>query len=270
MFAFPSVKKLPFLLAVPFLFVNGFFVAKMTAYPELARWANRPELAIVSAVFVLIFAWPSFAATLRWLGVRQGMLLLVALGIFALAIESFAVTTGAPYGRFSYGEKIGYKLFDVVPWTVPFAWSPVLLAAFFLAQRFSRKGASHEYSYAARDKWKLVAATALIALGFDLVLDPGAVAQGFWKYQNGGFFYGVPLSNFFGWLVSGTIGALITLRFAERTSIEPPSEMLGSAWLIVVFWTSVCAWSALWIPASVGLFLLAMVAPIFFRRETKI
>jgi putative membrane protein len=260
------VKKPFFLLAVPFLFANGFFVAKMTAYPELARWANRPEIPIVSALFVLLFAWPSFAATVRWLGARQGAMLLIALGVFALAIESFAVITGVPYGRFSYGEKIGVKLFDVVPWTVPFAWSPVLLAAFFLARKFLFKS-PHEYSCRGRDRWIIVAATSAIALVFDLVLDPGAVAQGFWKYQNGGFFYGVPLSNFVGWLVSGTAGTMIILRFIRREKSEPPGAMLGSAWLIIVFWTSVCAWSQLWIPTLVGLILLGVIAPIFFANK---
>ena len=106
---FSMKRKTLFLGAVPFLVLNGFFVANLTRYPELRKYADRPELAIVSAVFVVIFALPSFLATLQWLGARRGALALIALGAFAFCIETLALNSGMPYGAFSYGEKIGAK-----------------------------------------------------------------------------------------------------------------------------------------------------------------
>ena len=252
----------------------------MQAYPELRPYADRPELAIVSAVFVLLFALPSFVALMRWLGARRGVAALVALGVFATAVETIAVETGFPYGRFSYGQKIGGKIFGAVPWTVPFAWTPLLLAAFALAWRWTHsttRGAQPPHTRQAQrqNSITLIIGSALLVTALDGVLDPGAVAQNFWKYQHPSAYYGVPLSNFAGWILSGALGAMILLLFVERAAAagnatagrfaEPPAGLLGSAFLILVFWTSVCFWSALWLPALLGVILLGVISPALFQ-----
>ncbi len=215
-----------------FLFFNGFFVARV---PQ----ATRPELAGVSAVFVLVLWAPSAWALAKWLGWKRAALLLLALGAFAVFIETFAVLTGWPYGRFEYGDKIGLKYFGVVPWTVPFAWSPLVLGATALAARFGRS---------ARD---LAIGTVVWLLLFDGVLDPGAVAQKFWSYDAGGLYYGVPLSNFFGWVVSGFLGAAIFYWGSEKKRVVPLT-LVSSVVLILAFWTSVCLFSGLWVPGILG------------------
>ena len=224
------------------MFVCGFFVARV---PD----ATRPEFAGVSVIFVVLFAIPSYRTLWRWLGASAAFKVLCALGLFAIGIETFAILTGWPYGEFSYGEKIGAKL-GVVPWTVPFAWTPLVLCAAALASRW----APSKY---------FVAAVALVLVFIDLLLDPGAVQQGFWRYKYPGAYYGVPLSNYFGWLVSGAIGALIFRGLAGdkwRSGEAAPPGLMSSGLLIVSFWTSVCTWSGLIAPAIVGWFLLGLIA----------
>ena len=228
-----------------FLFVNGFFVARV---PQ----ATRPELAGVSAVFVLVLWAPSAWMLARWLGTRRAALLLLGLGAFAVFIETFAVKTGWPYGHFQYGDKIGLKYFGVVPWTVPFAWSPLVLGAMALAAR------------RARSLQALAIGGVVWLLLFDGVLDPGAVNQKFWSYDAGGFYYGVPLSNFFGWLVSGLLGAAIFYRGSGKKRAVP-LPLISSVVLILAFWTSVCLFSGLWIPGAVGAGILA-----WSWRETEV
>ena len=249
-----------FWLAVPFLVLNGFFVANLRVYPELQPFADHPAIAIVSSVFVLVFAAPSFFALVKWLE-RRGVYALLALGVFALCIESFAVATGFPYGQFSYGEKIGTKIFGLVPWTVMFAWTPILLASYALARRsVGSRESAHGAKMNRGQRWTLAIATALWTVAFDLVLDAGAVSQGFWSYQNGGAWYNVPFSNFVGWILSGTIGAFILQSFAQwHTRDLPPRNLLGSAWLLMIFWTSVCAFSGLWWAAAQGVLMLAVI-----------
>ena len=88
-------------------------------------------------------------------------------------------------------------MFGLVPWTVAFAWTPLILGAYAVAANLFDSRISR------------VIATTLILTVFDVVLDPGAVLLGFWQYDGGGWFYGVPMSNFVGWLVSGLIGSVI-------------------------------------------------------------
>jgi putative membrane protein len=265
-------RKTLFLAAVPFLVVNGFFVANMTRYPELRKYADRPELAIVSAIFVVVFALPSFLATLRWLGIKRGIAALAALGAFAFFIETVALNTGIPYGAFAYGDKIGAKLPGGVPWTVAFAWAPLVLGAYYLAHEIllARVLVAHQKSAQLRARF-LIPLTALLSTIFDGVLDPGAVSQNFWRYVHAGAYYGVPASNYFGWLLSGAVGAAILNGFARSAkAANPPSMLLGSAFLILTFWTSIAFFARLWIPFALGLLLLFLVARHFlFSASTR-
>ena len=159
-----------------------------------------------------------------------------ASGVYALVLETVAVKTGVPYGRFSYGPKIGKLLFDAVPWTVPFSWTPLALWALTLS------------------RGRIFLAGALL-VGVDLCLDPGAVAQEFWRYEAGGAYFSVPLSNFLGWLLSGSLGAWLG-RKSDWASA--PQEAMTSGLLSIAFWTSVCLNMGLWVPGFVGVGLLAV------------
>lgn len=223
-----------------FLFINGFFVARVEE-------ATRPELAPISALFVLVLWAPAAYALMQWLGFRRAALILLALGAFAVGIETFAVKTGWPYGSFDYGDKIGVKYFGVTPWTVPFAWSPLVLGAMALAARHARSFVG------------LCVTATIFLLLFDGVLDPGTVSQGFWTYEAGGLYYGVPLSNFGGWILSGLIGAAIFYCGSGKRS-DVPLTLISSVTMIIAFWTSVCGFSGLWIPAVLGAALLAWIA----------
>ena len=45
--------------------------------------------------------------------------------------------------------------------------------------------------------------------------DSAAVALKFWVYESKGFFYGVPLMNFLGWIFSGLLSSIITMLFVK-------------------------------------------------------
>jgi putative membrane protein len=249
--------RLGWCVAALFLIINGWFVANLQSYAELRAAAARPEVAVVSVVFVLVFAAPSFFAVVRWLGAKRGFALIAALGLFAVTIETFALHTGFPYGRFSYGDKIGAELPGGVPWTVCFAWSPLLLGAMPLAHRI-----------ATTSRVTRCICAALIVTVFDGVLDPGAVSQNYWQYQAGGVYYGVPISNFCGWLLSGFIGAWI---FSAITGdAVAPRSLVRSTLLILLFWSSVCAWSMLVVPALLGAVILLFAFRFYFGSTVEI
>lgn len=189
---------------------------------------------------------------------------LVVLGCFAFGIETFAVLTGLPYGHFSYSDRIGVLVFGLVPWTVPFAWTPLLLVSYTLAERIFKNPLT------------IILGSALLLVAIDLVLDPAAVGQKFWAWSQPGPYYGVPYINFFGWLLSGLVGSYIFQRFlkAARAStidsdaVTPPG-LISSGFLILVFWTSVCFWMEYWLPASIGVALTSITAFHLFSAITR-
>ena len=235
--------------------VSGFFVARV---PE----ATRPELAGVSSVFVILFAIPSYLALWRWLGTSRALQVLAALGAFAVGIEAFAIATGWPYGGFDYGDKIGAKVLNLVPWTVPFAWTPQVLGAFALNAHWPFERV-RKFGF-----WRAIIGGTLILLSFDLVLDPGAVQQKFWTYTHPGLYYGVPFSNFVGWLFSGGIGMAILWALSKSAQFEAPRALMISVTWILCFWTSVCGWASLWLPCLIGLALLVILFRALQNSET--
>lgn len=223
------------------LFIAAFFTATQPL---------RPEMAIVSSIFVVLFALPSYWAVVNTKGWKRGLLILVSLGFYALLIESSAIHTGFPYGDFIYNDLLGGKVFGLTPWTVAFAWPPIILLTYWFAR------VRHEKN----EKFKIWFSTAFDAMLIDLVLDPAAVNLGFWNWREPGFFYGVPIVNFLGWLLSCFIGAIILHYLWGDKKV--PESIAYSGLAILWFWTIANVFMIQIIPAVVGFALLAL----FFRK----
>lgn len=225
------------LIAITLLLFGLSTVAIFMVNVELPPWSHY-----VSGLNVVLFAIPSFWATRRWLGWRDAVVLWSLLGIYALLIESLAIFTGFPYGHFGYSELLGAKLFGVTPWTVFLAWTPLIIGANAIARTVIR------------NLFVRILATAAIATAFDLVLDPGAVKLGFWQYAGEHWYYGVPASNFVGWLISGSIAAVVIEIFLARVKpiLPTPVQLASSAFLIVFFWTMIAVFGGLLWPAVIG------------------
>jgi len=242
-----ATKKIVIILGLA-LFIAAFFTATQPL---------RPEMAIVSSIFVVLFAVPSYRAVLLLQGTKRGLMVLLALGFYALVIESSAIHTGFPYGDFIYNDLLGEKVFGLTPWTVAFAWPPILLLAYWFARYSTRNVLVHK-------TWKILGLTALMAMAVDLVLDPAAVYLGFWQWREPGFFYGVPLINFLGWLLSCFVGAAILHKLWGRKEVSESLAYSGIA--ILWFWTIANIFMLQIIPVVVGFALLAF----FFRKlDTK-
>ncbi|MFK7749198.1 MAG: carotenoid biosynthesis protein, partial [Kordia sp.] len=93
----------------------------------------------------------------------------------------------------------------------------------------------------------------------DSILDPGAVARGLWKYSDGGIWFNVPLQNFMGWIISGTLVYFILKLILKPISASSSEAISKHLWigaislLVSIFlWTGVNAGYQLWLPAIIG------------------
>jgi len=112
------------------LLIAAFFVANV----EIG-----PETSIISVIFIISLAIPSFAAVMVWLGWKKGLALIAVLSAYALVLKTIAILTGVPYSEFCYNELIGAKLFGTTPFTVPFAWLPLFIGSLYLASELKIK-----------------------------------------------------------------------------------------------------------------------------------
>ncbi len=235
-------------LVLVFLAIGAFFMVNV----ELPPWSHY-----LSALNVVLFALPTFWAVRRWLGWRDGAILLTVLAAYALLIEASAIITGFPYGHFGYSDLLGYRILGLVPWTVAFAWTPLILGAYAVAANLFGNAIL-----------RVIATTLLVTL-FDVVLDPGAVLLGFWQYNGGGWFHGVPMSNFGGWLISGLVGAVLIELFRARFKplLPTPAQLALSVIFIVFFWSAIATHGGLIAPALIGFATFGALAFFYYRKH---
>jgi len=189
---------------------------------------------------------------------RRAGLKLLALTGFVYAIEFVGVTTGFPYGGFHYGIELGPMLLGTVPLALPLFFVPLVFNAYLLAI----------LSGYAEKRLPRVLGALLTLLLVDLVLDPGAVALGFWTYD-AGTYYGVPASNYLGWTLSGFL-AVLAVEFSFdhrdlRARLDSCEFVLDDLVSFIILWGAINALYAQWIPATLSAVLgLALVA---FRKK---
>lgn len=135
------------------------------------------------------------------------------LTVYTYVIELIGVRTDWPYGAFEYGVQLGPVLFGEVPLALALFFVPLVLNAYLLTLLSL---GTHSESVVLR----IPVAIALV-VGIDVVLDPAAVALGFWAFSPPGAFYGVPISNYLGWALSGTVAVvLIDLAFDRAALLD--------------------------------------------------
>lgn len=104
------------------------------------------------------------------------------------ASELVGTTTGFPFGTYAYTDWLGPKILGHVPYFIPLSWFAMSILSLDLARRV------------VRGRYGRILVATLFMVCWDVALDPAmSRAFPFWVYPGGGFFYGMPLSNWIGW-----------------------------------------------------------------------
>ena len=210
-------------------------------------------VAVGSALAIGLFALPSYVSTLRQKGLGKGIVILVSLGLFALIFETIAIKTGLPYGRFNYGDGLGTKFLNATPWAVMLAYPPIILGAYWLARKFGRPLA--------------LILTPIFATIVDLVLDPAMVKLEFWSWESPGPYFGVPVINFVGWLISGFVATLILSALWGDTPVRRGAAY--SVFGILLFWTGVNIGVEQKLPAIIGAACSVLLLTLFILEKRR-
>jgi bisanhydrobacterioruberin hydratase len=216
-------------------FCIAFFMVRFSEYSNAA----------ISGLAIVLLALPSYYYFTKN-EPKKSVITILTISLFAVCIETIGILTGFPYSEFYYND-LGYKLFGTTPWTIFFAFTPLVLGAVYYAKKISTNNK------------KLFLYAVLLLILIDLILDPVAVKLGFWTWLNPGLYYDIPLQNYFGWLFSGII-AVSMYYWLYQTNTHEGQELTTyfSTWL----WFGASLFMQLWIPVMVGLLLL-----LFFHKD---
>ncbi|MGQ9836371.1 MAG: carotenoid biosynthesis protein [Cyanobacteriota bacterium] len=160
----------------------------------------------------------------RLLGVRRMLMFLIPSVGISLGSELLGTSTGIPFGDYGYLSGLGYKIAGLVPFTIPLSWFYVGLSAYLLA-RVVLQTQRHWLIH-----FEAIMLGALLLTAWDFVLDP-AMTRGlipFWTWFQPGPFFGMPLQNFGGWMLTGAAFMTVAnLLWGKEQPILNRRELLG-------------------------------------------
>lgn len=187
-------------------------IAVQIAYPLVDGDALRR----VTIASVLLFFLTSVSHARVHRGPRFALTLVVVTAGGGLVAEAVGVSTGVPFGHYTYSDALGPRLFGV-PVVVPLAWTMMGYPMFLAARRLSRRWAP------------LVAGVGLA--GWDVFLDPQMVGDRRWTWRDPtpGLpgVDGVPLTNHAGWLLVGVV--LMSVLSFSLPRERPGATAAGTA-----------------------------------------
>lgn len=238
------VEENRFTIAVVFPLVGAVLLLASAEGLLPAILTFNPYLVLMG---VLVMRLPLVAGLLPLVN-RKAVAALSLLTLYAYGIEYIGTTTGFPYGEFTYDIPLGPMLFDIIPVGLPVFFLPLVLNSYLLCLLLLGNRANSLFV-------RLPAVIATV-LAVDLVLDPAAVALGFWSY-GGGVYYGVPLSNYAGWVLSATVAtALVDIAFDGTELVRRVRScpfMLDDLVSFVLLWGAVNAVYGAAIPVAIAL-----------------
>ncbi len=136
------------------------------------------------------------------LGWRRALTLFAITALVSFSFEYAGVKTGLIFGRYEYTQALDPKLFGTVPLVIPMAYFMVIYPSGMLANLLLRGRVNARLG---SPLWSLYAAllTALIMTSWDLVMDPPMVrVVKAWTWFDGGPYFGIPMQNFLGWVLT--------------------------------------------------------------------
>lgn len=134
--------------------------------------------------------------------------------LVGMGTEMIGVHTGRLFGNYAYGEVLGAK-FNGVPWLIGINWFVVVFCAAAAMQQLLDWLARRSPMAQRVKTLSLVIDGALLATAFDWLMEPVAVALGYWRWKNDV----IPQYNYLCWFgVSLVLLALMRLLRFPRAN----------------------------------------------------
>ncbi len=201
--------------------------------PPLPAWLNTPTNMKAYAIgykwggqtTVVLGAFAGILHAMGRLGTRTALSIFAVSFTVSLGSELLGTSTGLPFGVYSYSGLLGYKILDLVPFNIPTSWFFMLYASLAICARLLPAKDD------ATSRWWWAFVAGLVLTAWDVSMDPAMVKTVHWiwsipdlsgesaliQFIGREMFYGMPLTNWLGWLLTGVIVARLMLM------IVPPS-----------------------------------------------
>jgi putative membrane protein len=205
-------ERIPLWLAVALL---GLFAYEGVIRALLLGIVRLPLLPGGLTTLTTIVAACSLAHAWYSLGGRNTLAFFCLSAVIAWVYEQVGVATGLVFGAYHYTNYLGARLGDV-PLLIPLAWFMMIYPSYVIANLALERCPIGTPAGMGR-LIRLAAASAVVMTIWDLVIDPilsGAAVRA-WIWETGGPYFGIPLQNYAGWLLT-TFTVYLAYRAIEQ------------------------------------------------------
>lgn len=228
------------------------WLAGMIALPIVNWLWGSAALLQMLVLTVLLQALAVFAVLTSSWGWRRAFLTLGVIFVFSYLAEWLGSHTGRPFGAYSYTTTLQPQL-GGVPLLVPLAWFMMLPCAWATV-------------FAYRRRWLLfVLLGALSFAAWDLLLDPQMVQWGLWTWNEPAGYFGIPWSNYAGWLLTAAL--LTWILRPQKVPVRPLLLIFTLTWFLETF--GLALFWGLPGPALVGGVVMGLFVWLGWRAELR-
>ena len=230
---------------------------------------SGPTYVVLGAIAALLH----LAGLIGW---RRSLTMFVVGSSVALSAELLGTSTQLPFGEYQYTALLGYRILDLVPFPIPISWFYMIVGCLAMCGRLMKARDNN----ATRWRWALVSGAILVA--WDVSMDPAMVKTTHWIWGDGDLFarnalpapiiafftkdifYGMPLSNWFGWYLTGVLISRLLLQITPPSlyaaKISPTSLPLVLYAVNGIMPIAICIRDDMWLAAIFGT--VAMLIPL--------
>ena len=238
---------------------------------EPAATIMRISFAFAGPAYVVLGTMATLAFLWNRVGLRDAFTVAATASALALAAELIGTSVGLPFGDYTYSGLLGYRILGLVPFPIPLSWFYMLVGSLSIIARLSTDS----------KPWRWALGAGLLMVAWDISMDPAMVKTGHWLWGTGEMFsgsglpgwlvsfftadafYGMPLSNWFGWLLTATLVARAMLVILPPAIVR--AKVASSSFPIALYLANgvmpvaLCLRDGFWWAAMVGA--LAMIVP---------
>lgn len=197
-------------------FLSGFVIALLYHFEILVS----SQSTMIISMILLYIAWLYFSYCS---GKMQWIITYLLIWIIGCTIEWIGIATCRPYGCFQYSDILWPKFLETFPYLLMWVRPFIVIS---IAHLVPKKWTWRQY----------VGIWVLLLLFLDLALDPVHIKQWIRSYNHTGRNrFGVPLQNFFGWIITG--GLSMRLFQKRKNTITHEAWYYSGIALMILFWT---------------------------------
>lgn len=202
------------------------WVLAMVSLP-IAVWTIGESAIPIGVTFAAILqACAVFYIVQQQWGLRRTTIVFLIVAVISWFAEFIGHTTHFPFGAYDYTKLLQPQIVGV-PLLIPIAWFMLLPSSWVMAQLI----------VGIPDTWRkrlaFVGVSAIALTAWDLFLDPQMVGWSFWVWENPSGYFGIPYSNYAGWLL---VAAVITFAAnPQKLKVMPLALVYGVVWFLQTF-----------------------------------